>query len=143
MSDNLRARLIRVAHENPGEVRREILSMLDTTALVQAVAEADQRSNYFSKLSSGMASEARKEGQSFGFRDARVALAAWFEGKEVTRGSFEDLQKQAAAWRFLTSPKGKKLASGMVNMVGDVLREAGHRPGFRDIAKVVDAFMGG
>jgi hypothetical protein len=86
-------------------------------------------------LIQSMSSEAKKDKQPFGMRDARSALKAWFDGKEPSD------PKGKAAWRYMTSDKGKKALGKLTKGVGDALKKGGGKVGFRDIAKAVDTWM--
>ena len=85
----------------------------------------------------GMSAEAKKDKLQFGMRDARAALKLWFDGKDGPKDP-----KHVAAWRFLQSPKGSKMLTTLSRGVGKALKDAGGGPGFRDIAKAVDTWMG-
>jgi hypothetical protein len=125
---------------SPERVASRFALHTDDEQLV-AISEALKKNNILSHLVDGMASKARKEGVSFGFRDARDALRAWYAGEQITKGSPEYLRKQDVAWGFLTSTSGKKLVSKLTDMVGSVLKTRNKSVGFRDIARAVDDYM--
>lgn len=87
-------------------------------------------------LVDGMAGAAKKDGaKQFGMRDVKEALEDWFEGGQAYENS-----KQKAALKFLATPEGKKIISGITTGVGDAMKDHGS-VGFKDIAKVIGVYF--
>jgi hypothetical protein len=89
-------------------------------------------------LSKSKTPAALLRGMGLGVRDARAVVRSWFEGKEPTD------PKHQKAWDYLTQDgsKGQKQVTKLVDEVQKALRKSGESPGFKDVARAVDTFLG-
>jgi hypothetical protein len=93
------------------------------------------RESRLSWLVMGMAEEARKAGERFGFKDSIPVFKAWFAGDKASG------PKEEAGYRYIESPAGQLLLNGVIKGVMEALKSVKGRVGFKDVGSVIIAFI--
>jgi len=105
-----------------------------TEAETKEAAYQFLRNSRFAWLSSGMATEARKNGVGLGMKDVPNILRMWFAGRQPNN------PKEEAGYNYIQGGAGQLLMDSLIKGVTKALQSTGNRVGLKEVGETIVAF---